>query len=240
MINRRQFIKKGGLWVTGAVAFPNVVARANRVVNRGGGGGPPSLMAFNETFTAGDSDSLGSNWTEAAGDIDIFSNSMRLSAAPWADNFAIYTGAACATADQFIRFVYTTEGGYPQIPFRYTNSTSPFYYAEFSNTTVDWYRVSQIGGSTTKINASAGSVTLSSGVGIGITCVGTGNSTEFKIWINPTSGSPNLPSTWGAATVTFTDNPGSPVDSGPYVGMGGVQGTANTVRFDTIYGGDYQ
>jgi hypothetical protein len=53
MTNRRQFIKRGGLWVTGAVAFPNVIVRANRVVNRGGVA-PGWHYAEETTFNASD------------------------------------------------------------------------------------------------------------------------------------------------------------------------------------------
>lgn len=201
-------------------------------ISTGGGG----LAAFSDDFTRADNDSLGGNWTEADGDIDIFSNTARLSEGGFGENFAIYSATACTTVNQYVRFTYQTEGGYPQIPLRYTNSSTAFYFVEFSNTTVDWYHKSQIGGTSTQINASSGSISIASGTVIGITVSGTGTSTEVKVWINPGTGTD--PTTWGAATITFTDNPASPVDTGGYVGLGGVQGSADVVRYSAFYGGD--
>lgn len=60
MTNRRQFIKRGGLWVTGAVAFPNVIVHANRVVNRTAGGTPAWTDSFAEGSIDG-SEALGGN-----------------------------------------------------------------------------------------------------------------------------------------------------------------------------------
>lgn len=205
-------------------------------ISAGGG----SLAAFSDDFNRADSDSLGANWTEADGDIDIFSNTARLSEGGFGENYAIYSATSCTTVEQFVRFTMTAEGGYPSIPLRYTNSSSAFYVIEFSNTTVDWYHKSAIGGTSTQINASSGSISISSGSVLAMSISGTGTSTEVKVWINPTSGTVNLPSTWGAATVTFTDNPASPVDTGGYVGLGGAQGSADTVRYDNFYGGDIQ
>ena len=202
----------------------------------GGGGGGGSPVSFSDDFNRTDADSLGANWTEADGDIDIFSNTARLSEGGFGENYAIYTGTACATANQYVRITMAAEGGYPSIPLRYTNSSSAFYVIEFSNTTVDWYHKSAIGGTSTQINASSGSISISSGSVLAMSISGTGTSTEVKVWINPGSGID--PSTWGAATITFTDNPASPVDTGSYVGIGGAQGSANTVQYDLFYGGD--
>lgn len=197
------------------------------------------LAAFEDNFDRTDSDSLGANWTEADGDADIYSNTMRLSEGSFGENFAIYSGEACTTVSQYVLVTYHTEGGYPQIPLRYTNSSTAFYFIEFSNTTVDWYHKSQIGGTSTQINASTGTISISSGTEIGITITGTGTSTEVKIFIGPTPGyTPTDPSTWGAADITFTDNPASAVDTGSYVGLGGVQGSADIVRYNNFYGGD--
>lgn len=202
-------------------------------ISAGGGGG---LAAFSDDFNRADSDSLGANWTEADGDIDIFSNTARLGDGSFGENFAIYTATSCTTVNQYIKLTIVTENNYPQIPIRYTNSSSPFYYIEFSNSSVDWFHTTQIGGTDTQINSSPGTVSLYPGVVIGIAISGTGSSTEVKIWIDPGSGTD--PTTWGAADVTFTDNPPSPVDTGGYVGIGGVQSAANSVRYENFYGGD--
>lgn len=204
-------------------------------ISTGGGGG---LASFSDDFDRADSDSLGANWTEADGDIDIFSNTARLSEGGFGENFAIYSATACTTVNQFVRLTIVIATGYPQIPLRYTNSSSPFYFLEFSGSSVDWYHKSQIGGTSTQINAAPGSISITDGTVIGMSVEGTGASTVVKIWINPTSGSPDDPTSWGAATVTFTDNPASPVDTGGYVGIGGVQGSADSLRYNNFYGGD--
>jgi len=205
-------------------------------ISAASGGG---LAAFSDTFSGTAGDSLGANWTEADGDADIFSGTMRLSEGSFGENFAIYSATACTTTSQYVLFTITTATGYPQIPLRYTNSSSPFYYIEFSGSSVDWWHTTGIGGTDTQINASTGSVSVTDGVTIGITITGTGTSTEVKVWIGPDPGyDPTLPATWGAADVTFTDNPASAVNSGPYVGLGGVQGSADSLRYDNFYGGD--
>jgi len=204
-------------------------------ISTGGGG----LAAFSDDFDRADSDSLGPNWTEADGDADIHSNTLRLSEGGFGENFPIYTGEACTTVNQYVLFVLVNAAGYPQIPLRYTNSSSPFYFLEFSGSSVDWYHKSQIGGTSTQVNAVSGSISVTDGITLGMTVTGTGNSTEVKVWTSFSGGySPSDPTTWGAATVTFTDNPASPVDTGGYVGLGGVQGSADTLRINNFYGGD--
>lgn len=208
-----------------------------------GGGGGGSLAEFSDDFVRPDNASLGANWTEAAGDLDIFSDTLRCVTGGFAENVAIYSAEGLTTTSGYIRVTRRDDGSFPSLIFRYTNSSSAFYYLSFSNTNVSWNSRSAIGGSDTQIGSS---VSITSGVGtvFAITWTGTGSGTEIRIWANPTGGSntPTSSSDWGGDVtpdVTFTDDPGAnAVDSGAYVGLGGYQGSANTCRFEGFFGGD--
>src|SRR5688572_28203165 len=87
------------------------------------GGGP---NAFSDDFTRADSDNLGANWTEAAGDADIFSNTYRLSTGSFGVVASIYN-TTTGSLTQYIKMTLGTEAQYPWFVMRYTNSSSPFY-----------------------------------------------------------------------------------------------------------------
>jgi hypothetical protein len=202
--------------------------------------------SFSDDFNRANNDLLGSNWTEDDPDIDILNNNAQLVDGSFGGLFAFYTGTACNTVNQYVQveLAGTSEGDYVQIPIRYSNSTTEFYYLEFSASTVDWYHMSQIGGAATQINASSGTpANVGAGAVYSITITGTGDSTVVRVWTD--SGhlgiAPTSADTWNGDNTpdaTFTDNPANPVDAGNYVGLGGTQNTANWIEFDDFYGGD--
>jgi hypothetical protein len=73
---------------------------------------------------------------------------------------------------------------------------------------------------------------------LGFSVTGTGNDTVFKYWDFGGS-DPGDFADWGAATQTITDNPGTAVDTGNYVGIGFYYSSgAYTCEIDTWVGGD--
>ena len=238
MINRRQFIKKGGLWVTGAAAFP-VISRANRVMNLTGGGGGGGASAVNDDFNRG---SLGANWTVADGGAIIAgSTELNFTEGSFGENIIIYSAGITSDGAGYVSFTKRDGDTYPMIIFRYTNSTSPFYALEFDNSSVNWVRRSQIGGTNSQVNASGGTGSFGDNQRIGMTYIGTGDSTIVRVWnIGTSRGLPTTADSWdGDSTpeATFTDNPASPVNTGGYVGLGSYQGSANQAFMDDFRAG---
>jgi hypothetical protein len=74
-----------------------------------------------------------------------------------------------------------------------------------------------------------------------VTCIGTGNSTVIRVWTSPTANAPDAGgTTWDSAgpANTLSDDPASPVDSGSYVGFGGIGSGGNPLAYDNFFGGD--
>lgn len=87
-------------------------------------------------------------------------------------------------------------------------------------------------------DANALSTNFVAGESLGVTVEGTGASTVFSVWHNP-SGSANDPSTWGTPTYTFNHTTGQFKDTGSYVGLGTTGGSGSAVEHDNFNGGDY-
>lgn len=223
--------------VCAAVSFPYPLVSSKK--SSGGG-----LSAFSDNFNRADSDSMGSNWTETEGDIDIASNKA---SCPTTFDFSqkniVFTGTACATVNQYAKTTFNTTSGtcHFGVIFRYIGSSSAYYQLEFDepNKRVKWTHWTQVGGTQTDISAysSIGSWATDP-VTFGCTITGTGNSTIVSIWLNPTANIPDSASSWdgGAATIVFTDDPSSPVNTGNNVGIGGF--SSGDLTMDDFYGGD--
>ncbi len=228
---------KRPIFIWFAVILAGFVGAGNRVANLG------SVAAFSDNFNRADSDSLGANWTEAANDCDIVSNQ-----ASWPTTFdfsekaAIYSGTACTTTTNYVKITLDAVGvALPSVIFRYTNSSSAFYelYLDVTNQKLKWYHWTAVGGTQTLINGPAGaSFTFTLPVTIGVTWTGAGNSTTVRTWLTPSANAPTSATSWdgGAATVVISDDPASAVDSGGYIGMGGVSN--GTLLADDFFGGD--
>lgn len=201
----------------------------------GGGGG---LVNFSDDFNRADG-ALGSNWSVVSGAADVNTNQMRLQTGGFTENLAIYVGQTPTTVNQYAKFVRVDDASFPSIPFRWTNSGSPYYTLDFTNTDVSWTHHASLGGTATTIQT-VGLVTGAGSV-VGCLCFGTGTSTVFRVWVTPPSDTPTSPTNWGGDTTpdaVLDNDPGSPVNTGFGCGLGGFQGTANTERFDGYFGGD--
>lgn len=201
------------------------------------------MASFSDDFNRADSDSLGANWTEAVGDADIFSNTLRLSTGSFGNIVAVYSGTACDGVDQYVKVALTNPQGFPQIILRYTNASSELYVLELdaSSDTVTWYHRATPDASGTQIGSPL-SVAFTEADIIGVTITGTAANTDIRIWVNPT-GLPTAADNWDGDTTPdgswLTTDPGAnAVDQGTLVGIGGQQNLADTVRLDDFFGGD--
>jgi hypothetical protein len=208
----------------------------------GGGGG--GLAAFSDDFNRADADALGANWTEISGDIDISGNAASATTGAYAYVFATYNSPV-TTVNQYAYVIFP--GGvveYPQILFRYTNSSSPFYHVEINcyNSITSFYSRSALAGTSTLISEVGTAGSACGGASYGITLTGTGASTVVRIWRNPTGSTPTSATDWGGDTTpdyTHNTNPGAnAVDTGLTIGIGGQQNDPNTVKYDAWGGGD--
>lgn len=167
----------------------------------------------------------------------------------FAEDLGIYSATALTTTSGYIRadLVSIPSGAqFPCFVFRYTNSSTPFYEIQFlvDSDAVEWFQVTQIGGSFNSINSQA--LTIAQGDKLAITWEGTGNSTVVRVWRTTSAGTlndtPFSVAFWNDGSdgpdVTFTTDPGSPVNSGSFVGIGGYVVPSPTAQWDNFFGGD--
>jgi hypothetical protein len=205
-----------------------------------GGGG---LIDITEDFTGADGSNLSANWTEAAGDWNIFSNGARQVSGSYASCFAVYTGTSTSTIKQYGRITFPNSSGeYAGLIFRYVDSSSPFYaiYVD-QNALWSWEVYPTAAGSGTEIqNGDAG--TFTAGDTWGVTIEGTGSSTRVRIWKNPVAAKPISVSEWDSGDTTpeldFQNDPGTAADTGKQIGICGFSNSANNIRLDTFRAGD--
>jgi hypothetical protein len=201
------------------------------------------MTAVSDDFNRADSDSLGSNWTEANGDCDIVSNMLVPITGSFTNNLAVYTGQAL-NADQYVKIQFgNAQTQYPIVIFRYTDASSPFYvlFIDGSNGTWDWYRFANATDSGTSIQSGVTIGTLLSGSdNASFTIEGTGTSTVIRAWKNTTADAPGSASLWDGSgpAGSATNDPASPVNSGSYVGCGAQQGTASWNAINNFWAGD--
>lgn len=205
----------------------------------GGGGG---CNTFSDNFDRANG-ALGANWSQWGGTADINSNSYRLGSGSFANITSVYTTSTNCTT-QYVRF--TTNAAFSQYPWiavRGTNSSSGYYTLQLdgASATVEWYYFANASASS---GTQIGSTQMLGGGAFGaetfcVTITGTGTSTVVRVWRGCTN-TPSAADNWDGDTtpnVTFTDDPGTAVDSGGYVGIGGQQGSANTNLLDNFFGG---
>jgi hypothetical protein len=197
---------------------------------------------FSDDFNRTDGDSLGSNWSEVTGDIDISSNTAAAQTASGLD-LAVWT-ANTVGETQYVGLNETAGGGGTHFlfVFRYTDSSSVYYEIALDNSTggCTWrYRVGT-GGSPTTIQSANLSDWTNFNQLIGVTVEGTGNQTVVRIWGNCT-GLPSAADTWNGdntPSLTFTDNPGTAANTGTRVGMGATN-SGGGVTLTDFYGGSF-
>ncbi len=201
------------------------------------------MASFSDDFGRIDNPSLGANWTDdVAGDPQIVSFAWYPNTGS-AKNMSVYSATTCSTANQYarIKFDIIGTGNYTGAIFRYTNSSSPHYWVYFALTeqTVTWAYMTDVASGNTDISAGT-SITIAANDVFGITVNGTGTSTVVRIWRNPTALAPDDGgATWdsNAPTVTFTNDPPSPVNTGSAIGLMAYDfGTRASIL--EIYAGD--
>jgi hypothetical protein len=217
--------------------MPGFVAVCPQLVGLGGGAGGPAPVAFSDDFLRAAGDTLGGNWTEVLGDIDIFTNGVRGTTVTGVD-VAIWT-ANTVGATQYIRTTIPGGSKNPYHCFRYTDGSTPFYAVMMNVSTGDisWYSMAGNGSSKTQIGATK---LLSDWTAfnqpIGMTMEGTGNSTVLRVWAN-ISGLPSAADIWGFPPhLTWTDDPGTASDTGNKLGIGFQDNNIST-QFNDFFGG---
>lgn len=210
----------------------------------GGGGGN-----FSSDFTGTNGNPWPSDWTTLNGSMEIQSNTGRFNTGSFTNNSASFTGGTCSTIDQYQKVAFPTfaANSYYKAIFRYTNSSSPFYIIQLDVNAggIEWHYAATlaafVAGTVTVIGTSGGFAPFASNDTLAITLEGTGNSTNFRFWKNPTGNTPTGDNNWGGASapVTMADDPGlTVVDTGGVLGVGCEQSGANQTSIDTWFGGD--
>lgn len=201
--------------------------------------------SFSDAFTRADSASLGANWTEGAGDASIASNTLSLQGEGYVENSMFYSGTACTTVNQYVKVTLTTltPDAYPEVLFRVTAAGSPCYsvFLWATEDQITFVRKPTLGDNVYTTIQTVTSISISAGQAWGLTITGTGTAVVLRGWANPTGAAPTSASNWGGDTTpefTCTDDPGTPVDTGSYVGIGGEQNLAGYIVLDDFSGGD--
>lgn len=212
-------------------------------VASGGGGGKSS---FSDNFNRANETPLAGNWTVVSGTVNLTSNTVQApNTSDFSEKEAVYNATACTTVEQYIKVTLTAAnptGCRPGAIFRYTNSSSAYYeiwcLLDTPFSTVYWVQIASVGGAQTTVGTYLFS-TLAPGDAVGIVCTGTGNSTAINVWDRPTANAPTTNALWdgGAPSYSITDDPGSPVNSGGFLGIGGI-GAAGILGWDNFFGGD--
>lgn len=216
-----------------SATVPPPLVSSKKAAAAGGGN------SFSDDFNRANNDSLGANWTEITGDIDIDSNTFfKLGAADFSTHDAIWN-TATTTVEQYSKSVFVT-GAFtrPHYLFRYVDTSSAFYEIEVDilNGFGNWNHWTAVGGTKTQIQQIP--LTPSSGDVLAWTISGTGNSTVIRCWINPTGDAPDSAISWGGDTTPdgmWDTNPASPCDTGTKVGLGFL--SSADASHDNFFGG---
>jgi len=182
-----------------------------------------SVLAASDDFNRANSDSLGANWTEAAGDQDILTNELDMVSMDFVEQIVIY-GASSGT-NQYVKATWSgtqSSSIFPRFVLRYTNGSTEFYSIEIDAADgAEWSHNTQLAGTGTVIATAA--IAVAEGDVFAATITGTVNSTEVRIWKNPTGDMPDSATSWGGDStpdITWLEDPGNPVDSGNFTGLG--------------------
>lgn len=194
---------------------------------------------LSDSFDRTASTSLGVNWTEQSGDAEISSSKLRFVTGSNTDITVTYA-ASLGSVNQAVRATMNSFGSdYPYFILRYTAPGSPYYlvYRAPNNNWI-WQYKDGVGGSS-DIQTLTGGPGYTDGDTWGVTITGTSGSTTVRIWHNPTANANAIVSAseWDAsssATLTTTNAPGTPVNTGNYAGVGASQSAANTISMDNF------
>ena len=206
-----------------------------------------SKVSFTEDWNCSDADSpdCDLNWTEDAGDQDISGSKIYMASGSYATNLLIAGANPLSTANGYIKVQIYPADGYPNFIFRYTNSASHYYKIEYAGGTGwDWSHCANSSTSCDQIGTTQSWAGIEAGDYMGITWTGTGANTDIRTWRNPTANAPISATEWDSgdstpdAAWTATDPGANAVDTGAYVGIGGVSSVASNISLDNFYAGD--
>lgn len=240
----------GGLTTFGDTADPGVYSVQIRAVTPSGVAGAESddefeisggaLVNLSDNFNRANAGTLGANWTQIEGSTGINGNQAVTNTGGFVDDGVVHV-TPLSSVNQYAKLTMSaTNNRYVDVIFRYTDSGSPYYTVRFEDpeNNVVWRRYASVGGAETNIQNAAYAQVLTA-MTFGITITGTGDATTIRIWENPTGDIPDAADSWGGDTtpdITFTTNPGSPVDTGLLVGFSGV--TNENIMIDNWFAGD--
>lgn len=224
------------------LAYPQDMIVRRPIVVVGGGGSP---AAFSDNFDRANSGTLGGCWTEEAGDAEIASNRYRLVTG----SFGVVTSVCSTSTGSLTQYamvtIDATNPQYPWIVFRYTDSSSPYYAFQLDGGAageLTWYKFDNAADTSgTQIGSNIDLGSAFSTETLAITITGTGANTDIRVW-RAATGLPSAADNWNGDTTPTaswlaTDPGANAVDSGMLIGIGGQQGTTNTVPLDNFFGG---
>lgn len=227
----------------GFVIFAALIGAGNRVVNRGAA---PAPVSVSDDFNRSNSSSLGADWTEANGDMEVFSNTIsNVSTSTWVH---IAHNTSLNTVTQYGKITLISENltvgaaGHGGLVLRYTNASSPFYLVSVNSYggTLDWSVVDDATHASSSTVQST-STSFASGDTLAVAVSGTGTSTVVRVWKNATGNAPDSGgTTWNSASPdhTFTNDPSTAVNTGSLLGVAHYSHAGNGWRLDNFYGGD--
>lgn len=199
------------------------------------------MTALSDDFNRADSGTPGGSWTQVIALAQLVSNQIVAT-----DPAAMYVhGTSLADVVQYGKWslagLADANVNQPYLVFRYTNSSSSFYTVRFnSDTNIVQWRSHTSSADTTGTLIDSGALVIGATATYGVTIEGTGNNTVVRVWDGIT-GLPSDTVTWNGNTspnLTFTANPGSPVDTGLVVGWGWTTANPFTMTMDNWFGGD--
>jgi hypothetical protein len=202
-----------------------------------------SGATISDDFNRANSDTLGTGWTEHAGDTDIFSNTARFATGSFAKCLNTHSTSLGSDSGYCkMTLVTTPSGGFPGFVFRFTDASSPYYSLDFDvgSNGIYWSYYPNVAGSGTDIGSDP-TAAFTDGMTVGITWEGTGNSTVLRVWFDPSANAPTSVSSWDGASdpadYSMTDDPGTAVNSGTLVGIECFQSDADSTQVDDFYAG---
>lgn len=215
-------------------AHKKAIARKNVEV-----GGEPTTIS--EDFST---NPIGTRWTAEIGTFVYDSGNENLDCVSSATGLLSHD-TQLDTINQYVvvQYVSIPETSFAGIYFRFDGNTSNNAYAVRYEAAADRFLWRTLTGVTGLGDIEFQAHSLTIGDYVGITCTGTADSTIVKIWdfgVSP-PGDPHDPSSWGAATYTFTNNPDSDkrADSGRYVGLYDGGTNAAVATFDNFSAGTF-
>jgi len=200
------------------------------------------LVRNSDNFNRSDSSSLGSNWTEICGDMEIWAN--RFTNVTSGRSAAIYNTQTSGTF-QYVRWDVSNYNGSAQnmgCILRFSNSSSGFYEVRWAHGSANWqwnYVSDATYSSVTNIQSISGIAPGDPG-SVGVTIKGSGPNTIVSIWLGAISQSPSSDSIWDGlgATYILSASPSTPVNIGNKVGLMIEANYARTQLLDNFNCGD--